>query len=369
MSRKLCIDANGRVVYRTEFVAQTNSNGKINTALQQLNIIKAGGRPSICITRKHLGGIGDVLMMTPTFKALHKEYNADVTVAVDPGYLDGALVKVLTYNPYIKNIIDYRDINTADYSVPIIDLACPCAPYETPHHPPVERIDIFAKHAGIVDLKDKHMDYFVQQSERDNLTKWLVANRLKGKRLLVVQANSSCARRDYNQYYLQKTLAEIAKQKHKNLAIVVILHKDGKDRNNDINWKQPHLIRFEDRDTRDIGALIEAAEIVLCPDSSVLHIAGALDKKILTLFGPINPRARTSYFKDCTVISGGETIGCFPCFFNACNNAFTCWKNIKPELVSNVLSTMLTNQPLPDSPFIITKRKIENKAGSKIEMI
>jgi len=74
-------------------------------------------------------------------------------------------------------------------------------------------------------------------------------------------------------------------------------------------------------------------------DSGLLHIAGALEKKLIPLFGPFNPDYRCRYFKNCHVLCG-NTCENF-CFSHAdyCNKLKQkeinppCLKNIKPEQV------------------------------------
>ncbi len=46
----------------------------------------------------------------------------------------------------------------------------------------------------------------------------------------------------------------------------------------------------------------EQIDVVVCPDSALLHLAGALNKKIVTIFGPIPPQSRINYYANATVL-------------------------------------------------------------------
>ena len=94
----------------------------------------------ICIQRK-LGGLGDVLMTTPTVRAIRQEYpNCIITYATDP-----TLFKVLENNPDIDKIVDFGTIDPGSYDY-FADVTSVCPPYEKTSNPPINRIDLFAKY-------------------------------------------------------------------------------------------------------------------------------------------------------------------------------------------------------------------------------
>ena len=67
---------------------------------------------------------------------------------------------------------------------------------------------------------------------------------------------------------------------------------------------------------RELVALIELAEGVICHDSGPMHIAAALNKPTVAIFGPTNP-ARTGPYSDAaTVVT--YPIDCAPCYRRVC---------------------------------------------------
>jgi ADP-heptose:LPS heptosyltransferase len=61
--------------------------------------------------------------------------------------------------------------------------------------------------------------------------------------------------------------------------------------------------------------LAAAADIILTPDTSLLHVAAALSKPCVTLFGPIAAEARCQFYPTVTCIRA--KLKCIPCWRNA----------------------------------------------------
>ena len=67
---------------------------------------------------------------------------------------------------------------------------------------------------------------------------------------------------------------------------------------------------------RELTALIEAAARVVCQDSGPMHIAAALGKPTVAVFGPTNPR-RTGPYSSAAVVVRQE-LPCMPCYRRTC---------------------------------------------------
>jgi len=344
MSRKLGLDSQGRVVYIDHFPNQAQPK----TGLGKLDALLKGGKPTVLV-RRSIGGIGDMLMLTPTLKAIKKQYDANITVATDSKYLEGSLIKVLHNNPNIDNIIEWDESKPTDYAT-FIDLTCPCAPYEKPQEPhPTNRVDIFAKHAGIkLPLEDTRLDYFVTPQEQKWAQQWLEERKLHRKKLIVVQGNSSTTRRDMPALPLQKALSNIT-QRNKNIGIIAILHS----KNSPDNWRLDFIHQMINFDIRNIAAIVERAEVVVAPDSAILHVAAAMKKKTLTLFGPTDPRARVNYHPEAIAIDGSYNLRCGNCWFAPCCANYACWKQIKPEMIVTPLNGLLNNTQIEYEPWYV----------------
>ncbi len=67
---------------------------------------------------------------------------------------------------------------------------------------------------------------------------------------------------------------------------------------------------------RQLAALIDLADRVVCHDSGPLHIAAALDKPTVAVFGPTNPAHTGAYSRAAVVVS--HPIECAPCYRRVC---------------------------------------------------
>jgi lipopolysaccharide heptosyltransferase I len=67
---------------------------------------------------------------------------------------------------------------------------------------------------------------------------------------------------------------------------------------------------------RQLAALLDLAERVVCHDSGPLHIAAALGKPTVALFGPTNPERTGPYSDAARVVT--HPVACAPCYRRAC---------------------------------------------------
>lgn len=89
-----------------------------------------------------------------------------------------------------------------------------------------------------------------------------------------------------------------------------------------------------------LKAMFERADLVIANDTGPRHIAAALDKKIITLFGPNNPVwTQTDYANEIKIIGKAE---CVPCDKPRCRQKeHTCMLSISVEQVLSAAEQML----------------------------
>ncbi|OIO59029.1 MAG: hypothetical protein COZ46_02025 [Verrucomicrobia bacterium CG_4_10_14_3_um_filter_43_23] len=64
----------------------------------------------------------------------------------------------------------------------------------------------------------------------------------------------------------------------------------------DPNWPKPHFLNWIGKtDLLDIIPLINQSALVICNDSGPMHLAAAMGKTVLTLFGPTSPKQYGPY--------------------------------------------------------------------------
>jgi heptosyltransferase-3 len=103
---------------------------------------------------------------------------------------------------------------------------------------------------------------------------------------------------------------------------------------------------------KELGALIEASEVLICVDSVPFHMANALKKRVIALFGPTseitwgpwrNPKAK--------IVS--QNLSCRPCYQDGCGGSKvsdcletlsvkSVLENLKPEIFSKVGTSCLS---------------------------
>ena len=83
---------------------------------------------------------------------------------------------------------------------------------------------------------------------------------------------------------------------------------------------------------RQLVALIERSSIFISSDTGPLHIAAGLGKKVIGLYGPIDPVRNGPYGTESIIIR--KDINCSPCWRKKCTE-LTCMKSITVDEVFN----------------------------------
>lgn len=331
-----------------------------STSLSRLDGLLIHQEPSICLSR-NCGGIGDVLMTTPLVRAVKERYpSCRLVYATDFGYLNGALPKVLEHNPYIDEIVEWNLATPEQYDA-YIDLSCPCIPYEKPGVEPINRIDLFAMHAQ-VELSDKHMVYVITEEEKAWGKKWLETRNITTmNKLVMINPCASNHRRSWDIMRWQQTAAYLGQGNNSIWSIVVTHDSDYKK----TKWDLKNTVEIHNYDVRHVAAILWYCDLLICPDSALLNLGQAIDKKILALFGPTDHRARCNYSPDTTVITHGPEFAEWPCWYvTDCTCKLRCMDAIEPtEVVSKAVELLKLDGNIPDAytysrPTIHNRKKI-----------
>lgn len=281
--------------------------------------------PRVCVVRGE--GIGDVITTTPTIHAIRQQFSKiHLTYATNTRYLGGALVEVLKYNPDIDQIIERELLDEADYDL-VINLHCPCIHYEKRKNPPVSRIDLFAGHAG-VKLTSAVPRFFIQEEEV--AAGEALMGPLMNERVILVQPSASSKKRTLSHRTLKTAVADL--YKNYGLRSIVLTHSS--DWATEVMWENiPGVTVFKDLKIREIASVMVHCDLTLCPDSSILHLAGALGAPGVVLLGPSHPRARAGHYKSITAVWGGDGLAPCPCWYEGCPIHEACWSAITPDRI------------------------------------
>jgi ADP-heptose:LPS heptosyltransferase len=310
-------------------------------------IFKGEDKPQYCIIRR-LGGIGDVLMTTPLCRGLKKKWpGCRVTYATDPDYMGGVLPDILKYNPYIDEVIPYQILKGRTFDA-TADVTSICTPYEKKGLPPINRVDLFSHASGIPLFGEKLPVYVVTQEEKDWAQEYLSKYiRPTGRpvELIGVQVRSNSERRNWPIEQVRMLVAKLTQRP--NTKVIVF------ETNKSEAWNMPNVIPVVNFKIRQAAALIDATDIMICHDSGLLHLAGALEKRTVSLFGSTDPAARINYYKNAVAVENKD-LQCLHCWYASCKFKYLCMKSITVEEVYDTAVQLLNKVEIRDNQISIS---------------
>jgi len=259
----------------------------------------------ILVTRA-MGGIGDVLMMTPGLKALTLHYpKAQIDFALPKPFhslLDGfSGIHLLDINEDEINIGSYRRwINLTD---------CPAGKMESLQYPNVKRnrIEIFAHAMGISRLKLRRTSgflpvYYVSQEEEQWAKHYLQA--VNPQQLPVIGIQPFAADTYRNWPYMEHLVQELTKTH-----LVLVFHHEEMH-----GYNFPNTIKII-KPLRQSIALVAQCHRLVVLDSSFLHFSAALKIPTIAVFGAISGKLRTKNYPNVRLITPQKAeFPCYPCW-------------------------------------------------------
>lgn len=260
----------------------------------------------ILITRA-MGGIGDLLMMTPALHALKQQHpSREIHLALPKRYFP------LFYGNTDVTLVDIENDPIDHSSVArwhnLTD--CPAARVESRTAPRVKksRIELFARGIGVRRLRVKRMDkrprYFVLPEEQAFQQAFWSEHGLAGETVIAVQLHADEVYRDYPN--MPQVVAHLART----YRVLVF------DAERIPGYDMPNVIKVEGLPMRKAFALVAACNAVVAPDSAFVHLAAAFDLPCVGLFGPVDGKVRTMHYPKCTYLDARARLGCVPCWRN-----------------------------------------------------
>ena len=288
--------------------------GVAKTSFYQ-EIVSRGGKANVCVIRR-LGGIRDVLMITPALDQLKADFpNLQLTFAIDMHSTSNNVYFELVKNaPFVNHLVDARFVDYSTYDV-VVDISSVCLRYERQDLPAINRIDLFAKSMGIPRLVKKKPWYQIEAQEQQWARRALKSIVDQGKKVVVLHTASMDEKRCWP---IDKYIDLVKQAGEEGLPIhFVILDFNNKY----ANWQQrSNCTEFSRTSLRQMAALIAAADLFIGPDSGPMHLAGALGTRSIVIFGSIPPQARINYYPshEGVVLNGLSCLGCWykPCPYN-----------------------------------------------------
>lgn len=262
-------------------------------------------RKGILVTRA-MGGLGDLLMMTPGLHALKRKFPQESIYFAIPK----SFHSVFTGNPDFSLVnIENAEIDISAFSGWYNLTDCPAARVEARTAPDIvkNRIEIFAHAMGItrtqLDRYGRRPHYFVQEHERTEAASLLAGFRKHG-RLIGVQLHAAESYRDYP--HMERLVNHLAGDHD-----VIVFHGEPV-----AGFGHPRVFKCDRFPMRTSVALLEQCDAFVGPDSSLFHFAAALNLPSLVVFGPIDGTVRTGDYPNCEFVDARDVLGCIPCWRN-----------------------------------------------------
>lgn len=323
--RRVLLRKEGKALSRKAQV-RTTAGAPRDTVFQIAS--RRGGTANLCVIRS-VGGIGDVIMTTPCLEHLKWMFpNIKLTYAIDRHTTHGDVYHQLVRNaPFLDSIVDARMVDRSKFDG-VVDISSVCIRYENSNTKPMNRIDIFARACGISRLHNPVPFYKVEDEERNAALKRLTPLRKLGKKIVVLHSASFDAKRTWP-VKNQLELIEKAAREFPEVQFIV------NDFNRVLGNKKDmaNVTDVSGTTVRELAALIDMSDLFIGPDSGPMHLAGALRKQSLVLFGSIPPQARINYYLNHTAITSEPKLSCQFCWYAKCNVNYKCMSNITADHV------------------------------------
>ena len=291
------------------------------------------------------GGFGDLLFLTPLIRYLDKKYDHDGIAVTCGRKYEGLFLRnrrirwIHTYPVRLKDFVSY------DYQL------CFEGTIENSVDPELHAVDLFARHAGIHDFDDRALEYEVDRglaNKAKNILRYDLGVKPDDVKIAVHLRSSSLIRN-----YPPENSLRVAAALGIGGAKVFLLgtKKDweeivGVDRETLVKLKNVTNLcgRFSSMD--GTTAFLSKMDLLIGPDSALVHVAGALRVPTVALYGPFPGAVRTKYYPGCLTLEGKKRkwLGlrsCTPCFIHGhkpCPKAkrdgvSPCLRKLKPETV------------------------------------
>jgi ADP-heptose:LPS heptosyltransferase len=301
----------------------------------------------IVVTRA-MGGIGDLLMMTPGLRALSIRYRQPI--------------KLLVPKKFFPVFANNRYVELADIDGPPVEQAairkwfnltmCPAAAYEVRKRPFVKkgRVELFAKGMGVGRFSLRrfgwHIHYELSDEQRAFCRDYVQEKGLGDRPIIGVQPYSRDSYKDHPHIalFIQQLAAKYD---------VVLFHHTSEGLT-----EGPHIGSTAGVPLALSLGLVSILDAMVCVDSAFLHAAAAFDVPVVALFGPTDGKTFTRHHKYATVLTLQENFRCSPCWRNedlpcaltASTGLSPCVSGITFEQVDAALAQWLSSRDARPKP-------------------
>jgi ADP-heptose:LPS heptosyltransferase len=258
----------------------------------------------VLVTRA-MGGLGDIVMMTPGLRALAERTGQPVHFATKRQFFP-----LLEHNPGIKLLDIDKVIDIQQFRRWVNLSLCPAARYESRVTPKIRRgrVELFA---GAMGIKRQALDRYgwrpvctLSAEQLQAKARYRAEFQRDGLPIIGVQPFSRESYRNYPMIF--KAMQDLAGR-----ARIVYFHSTAVPAE-----EHPNMIQVNGRPIAETLAAIAACDYFVSVDSAFLHVAAAFNIPALSIFGPIDGSMRTGHHPRSIVIGAPSGFVCAPCWRN-----------------------------------------------------
>jgi len=308
------------------------SSETVSNVYEITQVFKKKKIAGTCVIR--MGGIGDLIMVASGIRQM----DGPVTMATLPENV-----------PFMKSmnvgrVISIEDLGRYNFDK-VIDLRFAVEPKKLgatckgtwADYTLDDRSDAFDKLLGVYPgKKDFHVP--VKKSAVSKMKK------IADQDFIAINASIGAAARSIHPKYIGPLCKLINKQR----GFPVVLFGISQPWNQELKEiKRPGVTNMIDQTNLDeMIALCSLASLVITPDTGSLHVAAALGKPTLALFGNINPRTRVSYYPTVKSLYPQGELPCIPCWdLHPCSvepkQGVRCMRLLHPTRIIEAVREML----------------------------
>ena len=241
---------------------------------------------------KRTGGIGDLLMLSPSLRHLKERFPL-LSLSFSFPYDRSSNYNLLTSQwDFLDNVFDFNRLNVSGHDY-VVDVTTACIQYEIKEQTTVNRIDLYAHWLGIDNMENKTPVCFPYFDTENNLP-------IMERPIIGFHLNSEDKERNWDKGLYQKLLVMLHTLDRGTFLII-------DDEDCDFVEFSNRTVSLKKLNFKELVNCINELDLLICPDSGPMHIAGALELPCIALFGPTNPASRINYYKEHTAVNKRHT--------------------------------------------------------------
>jgi lipopolysaccharide heptosyltransferase II len=324
--------------------------------------------------------VGDVIFTTPSFKAIKEKISPCFIGVIVPKRCS----ELLKYHPFVDEIIEFNEreedrslkskislikkLKSKKYDMVILfhrsftrTLLCFLGGIKerigyafkkrafllTKKIPPLDKDSLHKQDYYLkileaigIKIKDKNCQVYISEKEKKWAEKIIKEVISKKKYLIGLNLITNWKPKNWPLSYF-KELINILKEELKEVKFFLT----SKNKINCEEFFKEHkdyIVNLTGKTTLlQLCALYEKMDLIISADSGPLHLAGALNKKYIGIYGPTNPYLTEPRSKAKGKIIFKNDFCTTPCYIKKCPKDFLCIKIITPEEVSKTVLELI----------------------------